>query len=94
MEWTHGLSYRIFPKWYVGVENRWHTEFPNMDINNQEHLGVFVGPTIHYGDEKWWATLTVLPQVYGWPDDSGRGKDFHLEEHEQVELRLKVGFNF
>ena len=94
MEWAHGLSYRIFPKWYVGVENRWHTEFPNMDISNQEHLGVFLGPTIHYGDKKWWATLTVLPQIYGWPDDPERGEGLHLEEHEQMEVRLKVGFNF
>ncbi|MGB8170083.1 MAG: DUF6662 family protein [Chthoniobacteraceae bacterium] len=93
-EITGGISYRIAPKWYVGVEGRYHTEFPNMDVNKQEHWAIFAGPVVHYGTERWWATLTWLPQITGWPNDPERSNNLHFEEHERNEIRLKVGYNF
>jgi opacity protein-like surface antigen len=93
-EVTGGISYRVARNWYVGVEGRYHTEFPNMDVNNQEHWAIFIGPNIHYGAERWWATLTWLPQVAGWPNDDERSSSLHFGEHERNEIRLKVGYNF
>ena len=93
-EVTGGISYRVARNWYVGVEARYHTEFPNMDVSKQEHWAVFAGPTIHYGAERWWATLTWLPQLTGWPIDSERSRNLHFDEHERNEIRLKVGYNF
>lgn len=89
-EATTGLSFRIAKNWFTGVEVRYHTEFP--EYGAQEHQAVFVGPNIHFGGEKWWFTLTWLPQIWGEPNDEGSHR--HFGEHEKSELRLKVGYNF
>jgi hypothetical protein len=95
LEFTGGLTYRIAPKWYLGVESRYHSEYPEFDKEwTREHWAVFLGPALHYGSEKWWFTLTVLPQIYGKPQDGDRSHTLHLDEHERVEVRLKTGFNF
>ncbi len=95
LEATGGLIYRIAPKWFAGVEVRYHSEYPDFVHElTREHWATFVGPVIHYGAEKWWATLTVLPQVYGAPQDDSRSTTLHLEEHEKLEVRLKTGINF
>jgi hypothetical protein len=96
LEGTTGISYRVAPNWHVGLEMRGHMEVPK--FKELEHFAVFLGPNLHYGGQHWWATLTFLPQVVGGPthDDlnpnrlSGR----HSFEHEAVEVRLKVGYNF
>ena len=91
MELTAGASLRVAPRWFVGVEGRGHTEFPDMDLGNQEHLAWFLGPNLHYGSKKWWFTATVLQQVDGWPNTGD--SSLHLEEHERSEMRLKIGVN-
>jgi len=93
-EATGGVAYRVVPNWFLGIEARYQTAFPNMNINNQDHWAIFVGPTIHYGSERWWATLTWLPQVTGWPNDPERSNNLHFGKHERYEVRLKVGYNF
>ena len=95
LEVTTGLSYRFAPKWFAGVEGRYHSEYP--DWNNhfkREHYAVFFGPNIHYGGEKFWWTATYLPQMYGGPRDLSRDETLHLGEHERRELRFKLGYNF
>jgi hypothetical protein len=96
MTWeaTGGVAYRVVPNWFVGIEARYHTEFSNMNINSHEHWAIFVGPSIHYGGERWWATLTWLPQVTGSPNDPERSNNLHFGAHERHEVRLKVGYNF
>jgi len=93
MEWGAGLSCRFAPHWYAGLETRLQTEFEDADLNKSEFIAAFVGPALHYGAERWWATLTVLPQVWGWPDSRGKG-GLTLDDHERLEVRLKLGFNF
>jgi hypothetical protein len=94
-EATAGLSYRFAPKWYAGLETRYHSEYPDWpDTITREHYAIFLGPNIHYGSEKWWFTLTALPQVFGTPNESERSAFRHLGEHEKLELRFKIGFNF
>lgn len=100
-EATLGASYRFMPSWSAGLEFRNHREFPNMDFGNQEHSAFFLGPNVHYGTQKWWATLTVLPQIGGYPQDLGIGDDgqdinggsLHLGQHEKLEVRFKAGVN-
>jgi len=93
MEWATGLSYRIARNWYAGFETRVQTEYANADLNQSEFVTAFIGPVLHYGTERWWATLSVMPQVHGWPDNHGKG-GLELDDHEQLEVRLKAGFNF
>lgn len=93
IEVTTGLSYRVASNWYLGVEGRYHSEYPDWTKGlNREHAAFFAGPTVHYGGKRWWFTATYLPQIHGTPN--GPGRDLHLEEHEKRELRLKVGYNF
>jgi hypothetical protein len=93
IELTTGLSYRVAPNWFLGVEGRYHSEYPDWTNGlDREHYALFVGPTVHYGGKRWWFTATFLPQVYGSPNQGGRS--LHLDEHEKRELRVKVGYNF
>ena len=89
-ELSTGVSYRVAARWFVGTELRLHSEWP--DMSHREHLAAFLGPTLHYGGERFWWTATVLPQIWGWPDDEVT--DLQLDEHERLEVRFKLGVNF
>lgn len=94
-EVTSGVSYRFAPKWFGALEARYHSEYPDWpDSDVREHYALFAGPSLHYGAERWWWTLTYLPQLTGRPADASRDEDLHLHEHEKREIRLKVGYNF
>lgn len=89
-ELATGVSCRIANRWFVGTELRLHSEWP--DFSHREHLAAFLGPTLHYGGERFWWTATVLPQIWGWPDDEVT--ELQLDEHERLEVRFKLGVNF
>jgi hypothetical protein len=93
MEWTAGLSWKFAQHWWLGVETRLDTEFGDADLNNSNYVTFSAGPTLHYAGEKLFATLTVLPQVWGWPDQTGTG-GLHLDDRERVEVRFKIGTEF
>ena len=90
LEFTAGAAYRFTPHWSVGLEGRYHAVYEGIGLD--EHLGTgwFVGPNVHYGSSKWWATFTVLPQVSGHPSDGG----INRTEHQTFETRLIFGINF
>ena len=90
LELTAGLSYRLTPNWAVGLEARNHRVFEGL-FQAEEADAYFVGPNVHFGTGKWWATLTVLPQVYGTPETTD---NLELGEHTRVEVRLIAGYNF
>ena len=93
IELTTGLAYRVAPNWYLGVEGRYHSEYPDWTEGlHREHYALFAGPSIHYGGKRWWLTATYLPQISGSPSEPG--SQLHLDEHEKRELRLKLGYNF
>ncbi len=100
---THsaGLSYRVAPSWYAGLEARHH-----MDVLDgvKNHNDFFLGPTLTYGSERWYLSATWLRQLSGskaysayevdpavYPTANSR---YHLEEDVLNELRVKVGVNF
>jgi len=89
-----GLSYRFAPNWFIGAEALYETEFET-EIG-QERWSVFAGPTLHYGSNKWWATLSYLPQIRGGGEqyEGQTETDLHLIEKTEQESRLKIGFNF
>ena len=94
-----GGLYQIKPNWFAGLEMRNHMEFIEMNLQNQEHSAYFAGPVLHYGAESYWWTVTVLPQIYGWPRDLGTGADgkevgssyAHLGQHEKLEIAFSFG---
>ena len=93
MEWNAGLSWKIARHWWIGGEVRLITKFEDSDLNRSEFLTFSAGPTLHYAGEKFFATLTVLPQLRGWPNPSGVA-GLHLDESERLEIRLKLGAEF
>ena len=94
LETRMGVSYRFAPGWFVGLEGRLRTEYPQFNITDNEHVVIFVGPNIHYGSEKFWATLAWAYQAYGHETDEQQVDDRAFAEQVQNEIRLKVGFNF
>ena len=91
LQFSTGLSYRFAPNWFAGVEALATSAFERMHLDALGEYAVFAGPNLHYANKKWWATLTVLPQLTGWPETKGR-RD--LEHFEKLQVRLKLGFNF
>jgi len=92
LEVTTGLSYRIAPGWFAGVEGRYSSVYPDWtDGLDREAYAISAGPTVHYAGKKWWATLSYLPQLFGAPSPNGSRS---LDEFEKREVRLLVGYNF
>jgi len=92
LEVSSGLSYRVAPGWYAGLEGRYASVYPDWTNGlHRETYAVFAGPAIHYSGRRWWATATYLPQLFGSPSPHGSRA---LGEYEKRELRLKVGYNF
>jgi uncharacterized protein DUF6662 len=98
-EWFTGLSYRFVRNWSAGLEFWNHHEFADATVH--EHSAYFLGPTIHYGAERWWATLGFLHQLPIGQAFSQDNKEFAApdgyifgDEHEKYYVRFRVGINF
>ena len=89
-----GLARDLNQHWSLGVELRDHNELPDYRI--WENTALFIGPVISYRQEKWWAALTVMPQVYGANFNGNPDGNLHLEleAHERVNIRLTFGIEF
>jgi hypothetical protein len=100
LDWNNelGASYRLTSNWYGGLEFRNHNEVGN--FWHHDHSVFWAGPVIHYGGERFWATLGALYQISGVPhgtDDDGtvEGDSSHfLHSHELWETTLKVSWAF
>lgn len=70
----------------------------DLTLGGQFQYGLYVGPSIHYSQEGWWATASILFLVDGGGDESRNislqeyGKPY--DEHEKIHLGLTVGFEF
>lgn len=92
---TSGISYRVAPRWYLGIETRYSSKYEDFpDATDRTAWAFFVGPAVHYAADRWWATLTALPQVGGWPNDGDRSAALNLSDYERFELRLRTGISF
>ncbi len=91
-----GVSYRFAPKWFAGIEGWIDAEILNPPGGSWEfdHWDLFAGPSIHYGDKKWWGTLTIALQLAGSNESADNKTGRHLADHEKYEIRLKLGYNF
>lgn len=89
-----GLSYRFVPRWFIGAEALYETEFET-EIG-QERWTWFAGPSLHYSGGRWWATLTYLGQLAGGGERyAGQsGSRLHLIEKTRQELRFKLALVF
>ena len=88
------LSYRFIENWFFGGEILYETEYETQV--GQERWSTFAGPSLHYGSEKWWTTLTWFPQLQGGGSIYAGQENTRLQliERTKQEIRLKLGFNF
>ncbi len=88
-----GVSYRFAPSWFVGLEALYETEYETEVAMERQSL--FAGPSLHYGGEKYWLTLTWMDQIQGGGETyEGQPDGLHLIEKTESEWRFKVGLNF
>jgi hypothetical protein len=93
VEATLGIARDLGKHWSVGLEVRDHNELPDYRI--WENTALFLGPVVSYRQEKWWAALTVMPQIFGANFNGNPGGDswLELEAHERVNIRLLIGIS-
>lgn len=94
VEVSLGLSRQLTPRWSVGLEARDHNELP--DYREWENTAFYLGPVVSYRRERWWAALTVMPQIYGtnFQGNPGQSSYLDLEGYERWNARLIVGVSF
>lgn len=94
LEVTFGISRDLGKHWSLGLELRDNNELP--EYRRWENTALFLGPVVNYRQEKWWATLTVLPQIYGrsFLGNPDNNRTLDLAGHERLNLRLIVGIDF
>ena len=93
LEVSTGLSYRVASRFWLGLEGRYHSVYPDWTHGlHRENYAVYGGPTAHYDGGKWSLTATWLPQLFGSPSESG--SSLELDDHEKTEFRLKLSYEF
>jgi hypothetical protein len=88
-----GIARDLGKHWALGIEFRNENILP--EYKSWENSALFLGPVLSYRQDKWWAALTVMPQIYGWNNSSSQDGNSHLElnGHEKLNIRLLFGFN-
>jgi hypothetical protein len=93
VEISFGLTRHLSHEWSVGLEARDHSELP--DYHYWQNNAFYFGPVATYRQEKWWATLTVMPQLFGVNFASNEDQNHHLElqGHERWNIRFIFGIS-
>jgi hypothetical protein len=83
-----GIARDFGKNWSLGLELRNHNELPDYRI--WENTALFVGPAVSYRQERWWAALSVLPQIFGanFNGNPGGNSSLELEAHERLNVRF------
>ena len=92
-EASFGIARHLNSNWAIGLEARCVSEIK--EYENWESTAVFVGPTVSYRTEKWWAALSVMPQVWGKNHDGNPDGNIHLDldHNERLNVRLIIGID-
>ena len=95
----YGASYRFASKWSAGIEGRFHTDHDGYYFNQHTQTANFIGPTIHYADQHWWATASWRHQISGkcYADgtaDCADGYNKVWDNHGRDQFMVKFGIPF
>ena len=69
-------------------------DFGDFNIGDQFQNGNYVGPSIHYAEQKWFATAGLLFQIFGGGDNAFNKSGKNFDEHEKYHLGLHFGYNW
>ncbi len=94
LEASFGIARRLGKHWALGIEARDHNELPG--YSQWENTVFYLGPVVSYRRSNWWASLSVMPQVYGlnFTGNIDQNRSLELEGHERYNTRLIFGFSF
>ncbi|MDP4220412.1 MAG: hypothetical protein Q8916_12390 [Bacteroidota bacterium] len=96
-EFVGGAAYFLTPSFTIGIEARQQTKKPPLLEGGGSYSAFFVGPSISFAGPNWWTAFSVMPQLTGSGSDgsgvSESGK-YELQQHEKVEGRLLLAFEF
>lgn len=90
---SFGLARDVSRQWSLGLELRNENVFPAYDT--WENSAIFLGPTVSWRHDKWYAVLAVQPQILGWNGggDPDQSRHLDLSHHERLNVRLLLGFD-
>jgi hypothetical protein len=97
------VSYRFIANWSAGLELQHEREWAGFDPFNAgqaTNSAFFFGPTLHFGGEHFFATLTVLDQLPWGSDFAGPKPNFvvagrnYADDFERFRVRFKTGWYF
>jgi len=57
-----GAAYRFAPKWNIGLEGFYRKRFTDQ---TDSPGSFYIGPSLHYGDKRWYATASFFWQAAG-----------------------------
>jgi hypothetical protein len=93
-----GVTRAIGKRFHAGLELRQKNAFmKTADGSGEEELelnysSLFLGPSISYGGDTWWASFTLLPQLPALYKKDG-GSILVLDDHEKINARLLFSFH-
>ncbi|HAI97884.1 MAG: hypothetical protein CL866_00470 [Cycloclasticus sp.] len=98
--WTVGLEYRSQSDYLSVQENgkfeegvsRSSFDLTDFRLGDRFQSGQYIGPTIHYAEQRWWATAGILFQFQGGGGFSKDGKNY--DEHERYHTGFSFGYEF
>lgn len=92
-EASFGLAYKFKSGLALGLEARIKAE--TIEYKDWESAAAYVGPAVSYRTEKWWAALSVTPQVWGKNYDGNPDGNTHLDlaHNERLQVRLIIGID-
>lgn len=70
----YGATYRFAPKWFAGIEGRFHNDYLGYRFASHTQKANFIGPNIHYAEKDWWITAAWRYQIGGQCYGDGAGE--------------------
>ena len=93
----YGAAYRFMPKWYAGIEGRFHNDYVGYNFDSHTQRAHFIGPSLHYAEKDWWATAAWRYQLGGhcYGDGAAECSDGKVwDSHGKNQFIVKVGVPF
>ena len=93
----YGATYRFAPKWFAGIEGRFHNDFTGYNFDTHTQRANFIGPNLHYAEKDWWVTAAWRYQIGGkcFGDGVGECSDGKVwDSHGKNQFIVKVGVPF
>jgi hypothetical protein len=93
-----GASYRFRPNWSAAVEMRGRRRYAGgfLEGGRREWSALYAGPTVHYGGQRWFMTVSLLRRLSGDFRPGGPVDGFVLaaDRTDWDGARLRVGRTF